>query len=278
MKRIISIALIFALVIALCSCGGKPERMSDTMYQIGLNALTTTDEYISGKITGEEASERIYEFKEQSDAEYEKVKGGQNGSTSVADTAYVKDFIVSSDLFFLYFAVRDASMGKGAMSDVKERRDDLAETLGKKSSNKEENQTEDTTISDSYSYEQEMEIKNFIKEKISAYNLDTFVRESEGGIEMDFNLKRVEKGSEAMFADVLELIKTSVKEAKTTYNFDLSNLRLTFLIYKNEFTEDTSKMITFETNDLQTGTLLNSIGGSFKDNITVDEAIEELRN
>ena len=129
MKRIISIIMIITLAFVLCSCG-KPQYMSDAMYQIGLNALSLTDDYIAGKITGTEAQQRIDEYYAQAEAQYDR-ECRDRGTENLVGSDIWKDSSIQHDLFMLHLNIGSASKGYGAMSDVTSSRDSLAEDLGK---------------------------------------------------------------------------------------------------------------------------------------------------
>ena len=167
MKKLITVFFIAFLVVFLCSCGGKPENTSDAMYQIGINALGLADKYINGEITADEAYERIEEFNKQADTQAEKNNLEE----------YKNDESISHRISMLSSEILFSKSGTAAMSDVMEERDKLAETLGKKRLSKAQEST--TSRIDNYTYEQEQEIVTFIKNKISVYNLDVYVRESE---------------------------------------------------------------------------------------------------
>lgn len=131
MKRTIALIFIFALTATLCSCGGgKPDDMSDAMYQIGINALGVADQYIAGEITGDDAYDRLEEFYEQAEAQEEYDKEITN-SDVLAGTDYWRDSLVSTEILTLQMVIGRAKYGDGAMSEVKESRDSLADTLGK---------------------------------------------------------------------------------------------------------------------------------------------------
>lgn len=130
MKKITSIILCAVFLLTLCSCGGgKPEEMSDAMYQIGLNALAVADQYIAGEITGDDAYDRLEEYYIQAEAQSQKEKTDL-GVDSLYGTEYAADFYVESDILFLQMVVLRAKYGSGAMSEVKDARDDLAGDLG----------------------------------------------------------------------------------------------------------------------------------------------------
>lgn len=120
MKKIMALSFVALLLLSLCSCGGKPEKTSDAMYQIGLNALSTADDYIAGTITGEEAKEQIEEFSSQADTQYTKSKSD-----------YENDWPIMFEISMLSYKILDISRGTGSMSEVTEARDSLAKMLGK---------------------------------------------------------------------------------------------------------------------------------------------------
>ena len=131
MKKFTSIILCAVFLLTLCSCGGgKPEDMSDAMYQIGLNALATADQYIAGEITGDTAYDRLEEFYTQAEAQTEK-EMTDLGVDSLYGTEFAADYYVESDILILQMVVGRAKYGSGAMSEVKEARDNLADSLNK---------------------------------------------------------------------------------------------------------------------------------------------------
>ena len=121
-KKVIAIIIVAVLFVSLCSCG-KPNSTSDSMYQIGLNALSAADDYIAGKISGEEANNKLKEYNRQATAQYEISKAEE----------FDKDFNISFAISMLSYAVFDSTriITTGPMSEVKEKRDDLAKALGK---------------------------------------------------------------------------------------------------------------------------------------------------
>lgn len=130
MKKFLSVILCAVFLLTLCACGGKPQNMSDAMYQIGLNALSVADQYIAGKITGDEAYDRLGEYKTQATAQTDQEERDL-GVTSLYQSEYDGDASVEIDVFLLYSVVERAKQGDGTMSEVMERRDALAEDLGK---------------------------------------------------------------------------------------------------------------------------------------------------
>ena len=131
MKKFTSIILCAVFLLTLCSCGGgKPEDMSDAMYQSGLNALATADQYIAGEITGDTAYDKLDEYYEQAKAQ-EQSEIEELGVSTLFNTKYYADSRVPHCILMLQCDVGDAKFGSGPMSDVKESRDKLADCLNK---------------------------------------------------------------------------------------------------------------------------------------------------
>ncbi len=125
---------IFGLVLPLVflsACGNKkPENTSDAMYQIGLNAVQAADDYIAGKLSGEEAYAKIEEYTSQANAQYNREIQDTNADTLV-NTEFSNDTFILFDISSLSYQIMSAKHGSGAMSEVRKSRDKLAESLGK---------------------------------------------------------------------------------------------------------------------------------------------------
>lgn len=133
MKKATALLCIILMILSLAGCsGGKPDETSDAMYQIGLNALQTADDYIGGKITGDEASEKLDEYKKQAEAQVEEdCKKLGVDSLIGTDSELSNDDFISMDIFNLSYYVFSSARGTAAMSEVQEKRDNLAKNLGK---------------------------------------------------------------------------------------------------------------------------------------------------
>lgn len=137
MKRIIAIIGVLIIILSLTGCsGGKPEKTSDAMYQIGLNALQTADDYINGKITGDEAEEIIKNYSAQADAEYEKECKDHDeqslvGTDASNDTSIMFAISTLSNNIFNANCKFKTEIGSVTMSDVRKAKEKLAKTLGK---------------------------------------------------------------------------------------------------------------------------------------------------
>lgn len=115
MKRVFSIVALVAMIFNLCACGSKRmDGISDRAYDYGLAALETADEFINGDLDADAASdklERTLILVDRCDGE--------------------NDSLVSSSIFLLQVAIDNKGDGTGTMATVEERRDDLADKLGK---------------------------------------------------------------------------------------------------------------------------------------------------
>ena len=131
MQKIISLVAVLISVALLCSCGNtKPKNTSDAMYQIGLNALQAADDYIAGKITGDEAYSKIEEYETQANAQYNKEIADAKSETLVS-TEFSNDSYIMFDITSLSYRIMSAKHGTGAMSEVKEKREALAKDIGR---------------------------------------------------------------------------------------------------------------------------------------------------
>ena len=127
-NRVFAVFLIVCLI--LCGCGGgKPDTISQEMYDIGLAALETADDYIAGKITAAEAEKKLLRAESMADSIYEREKE-ENGGTMVG-FKFTSDLTVPSNILLLETSISAHDFGTGSMSSVKERRDIIANQLGK---------------------------------------------------------------------------------------------------------------------------------------------------
>ncbi|MDR0889900.1 MAG: hypothetical protein LBM28_04540 [Oscillospiraceae bacterium] len=120
--------LVVVLLVFLSSCTGeKPEDMSEEMYNIGLAALETVDEYFDGIITLEEARYRLEGSEDAADRLYDKARKQSGGA--IYGTEVEDDFFVSSCITSIDFHLMMKSYGTGTNEDILEYRNDLADAL-----------------------------------------------------------------------------------------------------------------------------------------------------
>ena len=130
---------------------------------------------------------------------------------------------------------------------------------------------------DSFSNEQEQEITEFIEEKISAYHLNVFTYEKEKGLSISITAKQKQYGAENYFADILMPVIDAIKEAKDYFSLASFKTHIGFSVYKGSYDDDSTGMITFDTEDLEKGTFVNSLKNMVETKITVKEIIELLQ-
>lgn len=115
MKRIVCMLLVSALLLSLVGCGSKRmSGISDDAYDLGLAALETTDDFISGKIDAETARDNL-----------------ESAIILVDGCDGENDSLISTSIFFIQYAISRKGSGIGTMNEVEEKRDQLADYLGK---------------------------------------------------------------------------------------------------------------------------------------------------
>lgn len=92
------------------------EGISDDAYDLGCAALETADEYIAGKITGDDAEDKLYSC--------DVLLGSDRCDGD-------NDSLVSGAVTLLKIKITSKENGTGTMTAVKEQRNDLAKLLGK---------------------------------------------------------------------------------------------------------------------------------------------------
>lgn len=114
MKKLICIILAVVTLFACSACSSRMDGISDDAYEYGLSALETADEFIAGEIDADTAQRRL-----------------DLASGLAEDCGGTNDFLVSSNIFLISSAVGFKDRGSGTMKEVKDRRNDLADILGK---------------------------------------------------------------------------------------------------------------------------------------------------
>ena len=115
--------LAFLLIGTLLSgCSGKPDGMSDSVYEWGCQALEATDNYLNNKTTVSSAASTVEELSD-------KISDFYDGS---ADTA-TKDLTLSLSVSRLSFQLKTAASqwGSADIDAIQEARDSVAKILGK---------------------------------------------------------------------------------------------------------------------------------------------------
>lgn len=123
-KKIFAGILAVCMIFIMTGCSSKPENMSDEMYNTGLNALETIDQYLDGKLDSDEATDKLDRFQAlfdtYSDSE-EDVLTQSNART------------LSMICMNLSYNIVKVKSTPSAMDDLLQSRNELAEKLGEKS-------------------------------------------------------------------------------------------------------------------------------------------------
>lgn len=102
-----------ALLLMGCN-GGKPDDVSQEMYDVAVYAIKAADLYLNAESTSEEVYEKI-------------------DSLNIPETdAGSKDFLVDSSILRLKISILGADIGSQNLTDVKEARNELAERINYK--------------------------------------------------------------------------------------------------------------------------------------------------
>ena len=117
MKRHFAAILAIVLIFSCTACGSKRVTgISDRAYELGLSALETADDYISGKIDATTAENNLERASILIDDD------GSDGENNI---------LVSSAITLLQISISNKRNGTGTMSSVEEHRERLADLLGK---------------------------------------------------------------------------------------------------------------------------------------------------
>lgn len=119
MKKLVCLTL--ALVLLLTACMSPMYKMDDQHKKYAEKAIEIADAYLDFDMTADEAYTKISALHDAEDTLPSVEKG---------DELYDGNFIVESEVFLLYCAISDAKF-KRSGSDVLERRNTLATTIGK---------------------------------------------------------------------------------------------------------------------------------------------------
>lgn len=129
--KLFAVILLIAVVLSLASCGhSRKDRISDKMYDLGVAAVEIADDYLSGKVSIEDAVTRL---DRNNDDQYRHLKSEEDelGVTTLYDTPFRQDTSVWFDTSSLLRAMRDKNSGTGIDASIKEKRDSLADSLWK---------------------------------------------------------------------------------------------------------------------------------------------------
>lgn len=129
--KLFAAILLVAVILSLTSCGHtRKEKISDKMYDLGVAAVEIADDYLSGKISIEDAVARL---DRNNDDQYRHLKSEEDelGVTTLYDTPFRQDTSVWLITSNLLHAMQDKKSGTGIDASIKEKRNSLANSLWK---------------------------------------------------------------------------------------------------------------------------------------------------
>ena len=112
MKKLIPMLLMLSM---LTACNTRPNELSDEMYNCGITALKTMDDYIDGKIDYQTA--------------YNKLQGMSERSDNIDDQS-TDDKIVSGKISLAVLTVTNSYLGNQTYNEMIVERNELAKSLG----------------------------------------------------------------------------------------------------------------------------------------------------
>lgn len=129
-----------------------------------------------------------------------------------------------------------------------------------------------------YSYDELKEIQDYINTELSVYGFKygVSVNEREEKVDIYISLKLSYFGAEETFADTVEWGVPIVKQAQENYEFELSKLDISFLLYSGSLKEDPDAAITYSTSDLSAGLLIDTKTKVTKSSLPYENIREEL--
>ena len=125
MKKFICILLSLVLTLGLSACGGKPSTMSEEMYEVGLSALKTTDDYMDNKIDYRTAYNKLDGLYNQMEHIYENGEKKESGLP-----VYFDDFSIQTDTLSIKIHLSGEHSGHSTYNELLEARNELAQLLG----------------------------------------------------------------------------------------------------------------------------------------------------
>lgn len=115
MRKFVAIVLTMITCLSLIGCGGVPDGMSKSAYEIGVKALKITDQYINADISASEAHAKLSDLSDRIDSL-------PNSDENIKDTR-VGLYIESISYELIRFQMD--------YSSIVEDRDKLANVLGR---------------------------------------------------------------------------------------------------------------------------------------------------
>ena len=126
MKKLLSVLLAVCLccgMLAGCGKKGKPDEVSQEVYDLGVETCDVLDDYIQGKMKQESCSEKLEALDDEAQALEEKLK------EELGDEYSFQDESIVSYIGFAAFSVNPLYYEEGETYDAEDRLEDLKEKL-----------------------------------------------------------------------------------------------------------------------------------------------------
>lgn len=131
LKRLIASLLFTVVLFSLTACEKqRQDNLSDRMYEYGVAAYEIIEDYFSGRLTSEEAKDKLHNNYSLQDMYYSARKR-ENESYANYGTPEYQDYWVQSSTFKAYYAMKCKSDGTGTDADIREAQDKLKKALWK---------------------------------------------------------------------------------------------------------------------------------------------------
>lgn len=116
MKRVLSVLLAAVLCVGmLTGCGGKPEDVSQDVYDLGIETCDVLDDYIQGKMKQNTCEEKLEEI-----ADRARVLREDDSKTFNDGIILTYICLSPSDVSYLYFAEGETYEAENALEKLKE--------------------------------------------------------------------------------------------------------------------------------------------------------------
>lgn len=130
MKRLFlaTLVLVVMFVVNGCSSGTYEYEISEDIQKLGVAAVEAADDFLDGKIDGDEALKRLKESRDSAEFRIDDKKE-ELKVDSLVNTEYSDDSLVETNISTLYMEVYFKTSGTGIEKDIIESRNSLAEKL-----------------------------------------------------------------------------------------------------------------------------------------------------
>ena len=130
--KVITLVLVVITVLLLSSCSSSPDKICDTMYEYGIAALETCEDYINHNIDGDTAVEKINNLLIKTNAHYKReleASGTDDEYFLPYDYEYYNDYWICSYIESIQHSLTAQVKGTGTYEDLEDDISKLEEKL-----------------------------------------------------------------------------------------------------------------------------------------------------